>query len=253
MERPRGIPALEDQLVPLACAKLLTAIYAQELLDGRYGYRPGRGALDAVRDLTFDLQYGTYGYVVEVDSKGFFDHLDHAWLVDMLRVRMDDRAFLRLIRKWLKAGILEPDGQVLHPETGTPQGGTVTLLTKLRTHCESSRPVFHVHSSVPAMAKDFSARRSSSARVVPLQSLWDKETSVVRRERHPPQRREMQRTFAPSRLRLSWLAPADEQGVPMSRRTPSRSVCHHGEDAEELRRRSPQGHSPCRGASHYQG
>jgi hypothetical protein len=103
------------------------------------------------------------------------------------------------------------------------------------------------------MAKDFSARRSSSARVVPLQSLWDKETSVVRRERHPPQRREMQRTFAPSRLRLSWLAPADEQGVPMSRRTPSRSVCHHGEDAEELRRHSPQGYSPCRGASHYQG
>ena len=123
-ERPLGIPALEDKLVPLACAKLLTAIYAQEFLECRYGYRPGRGALDAVRDLTFDRQYGTYGYVVEVDIKGFFDHLDHAWLLDMLRVRIDYRAFLRLIRKWLKAGILEPDGQVLHPETGTPQGGT---------------------------------------------------------------------------------------------------------------------------------
>jgi len=57
-ERPLGIPALEDKLVQLACAKLLTAIYEQDFLDCRYGYRPGRGALDAVRDLTFDLQYG---------------------------------------------------------------------------------------------------------------------------------------------------------------------------------------------------
>lgn len=125
-ERPLGIPALEDKLVSLACAKLLTAIYEQDFRDCSYGYRPGRGALDAVRDLTFDLQYGTYGYVVEADVKGFFDHMDHAWLLDMLRVRIDDRAFLHLIRKWLKAGILETDGQVIHPETGTPQGGTVS-------------------------------------------------------------------------------------------------------------------------------
>jgi RNA-directed DNA polymerase len=125
-ERPLGIPALEDKLVQLACAKLLTAIYEQDFVDCSYGYRPGRGALDAGRDLTFDLQYGTYGYLVEADVKGFFDHMDHAWLLDMLRVRIDDRAFLHLIRKWLKAGILETDGQVIHPETGTPQGGTVS-------------------------------------------------------------------------------------------------------------------------------
>jgi group II intron reverse transcriptase/maturase len=124
--RPLGIPALEDKLVPLACAKLLMAIYEQDFLDCSYGYRPGRGAWDAVRDLTFDLQYGTYGYVVEVDVKGFFDHLDHTWLEDMLRVRIDDRAFLRLSRKWLKAGILDTEGHVMHPETGTPQGGTVS-------------------------------------------------------------------------------------------------------------------------------
>ena len=125
-ERPLGIPALEDKLVQLACAKLLTAIYEQDFLDCSYGYRPKRGALDAVRDLTFDLQYGRYGYVVEVDVKGFFDHLDHTWLLDMLRVRIDDRAFLNLIRKWLKAGVLETDGHVVHPNTGTPQGGTVS-------------------------------------------------------------------------------------------------------------------------------
>jgi RNA-directed DNA polymerase len=98
-ERPLGIPALEDKLVQLARAKLLTAIYEQDFLDCSYGYRPGRGALDAVRDLTFDLQYGKDGYVGEVDVQGFFDHVDHTWLVDMLRVRIDDRAFLKLIQR----------------------------------------------------------------------------------------------------------------------------------------------------------
>lgn len=91
-----------------------------------YGYRPGRGALEAVRDLTFALPYGTYGYLVEADVQGFFDQLDHTQLLTMLRERIDDRAFLRLIRKWLKAGILEPDGHVGHPETGSPQGGCIS-------------------------------------------------------------------------------------------------------------------------------
>lgn len=58
--------------------------------------------------------------------QGFFDHVDHVWLVDRLRVRMDDRAFLKLIQTWLKAGVVEPEGHVVHPETGTPQGDTVS-------------------------------------------------------------------------------------------------------------------------------
>lgn len=66
--------------------------------------------MDAVKDLTFDLQYGCYGYVVEADIKGFYDHMDHEWLLKMLSLRIDDRAFLGLIRKWLKAGILATDG-----------------------------------------------------------------------------------------------------------------------------------------------
>jgi RNA-directed DNA polymerase len=134
-ERPLGLPAREDKLVQLAGAQRLTALYAQDFLGCSYGSRPGRGALAAVRDRTFDLQYGTYGYVVEVEVQGFFNHLAHPGLVDMRRVRMDDRAVLPLLRKWLKAGILEPDGQVIPPETGTPQGGTVSpVLAKVYVH-----------------------------------------------------------------------------------------------------------------------
>jgi RNA-directed DNA polymerase len=125
-ERPLGIPALEDKLVQLACAKLMTAIYEQDFLESSYGYRPGRSAKHAVQDLTFDLQYGSYGYIVEADIKGFFDHMDHEWLLKMLSLRIDDGAFLNLIRKWLKAGILETDGTIIHPDTGTPQGGIVS-------------------------------------------------------------------------------------------------------------------------------
>jgi RNA-directed DNA polymerase len=125
-ERPVGIPALEDTLVQLACAKLFTAIDAQDFRECSDGYRPGRGALDAVRDLTVALQYGRYGSVGAVDGKGFFDHWAHPGLLDRLRGRIDDRAFLRVIQKWLKAGVVEPEGQVVHPETGTPQGGTVS-------------------------------------------------------------------------------------------------------------------------------
>jgi group II intron reverse transcriptase/maturase len=125
-ERPLGMPALEDKLVQLACAKLVLAIDEQDFLACSYGYRPGRGAVEAVRDLTFALQYGTYGYLVEAEVKGFFDQLDHTRLLTMLRERIADRAFLRLIRKGLKAGMLETDGHVVHPETGSPQGGCIS-------------------------------------------------------------------------------------------------------------------------------
>jgi group II intron reverse transcriptase/maturase len=125
-ERPLGIPALEDRLVQSACAKLLTAIFEADFLDNSYGYRPNRSAKDAVNDLRFNLQFGKYGYIVEADIKGFFDHMNHEWLLRMLKERIDDAKFLNLIRKWLKAGILDTDGMVIHPETGTPQGGIVS-------------------------------------------------------------------------------------------------------------------------------
>jgi len=133
--RPLGIPALEDKLVQLACAKLLGAIYEADFLDCSHGYRPGRNAKDAVSELTFRLQFGNYGYLVEADIRGFFEHMDHDWLLKILGLRVDDRSILKLIRKWLKAGILETDGQVLHPGAGTPQGGIISpLLANLYLH-----------------------------------------------------------------------------------------------------------------------
>ncbi len=134
-ERPLGIPALEDKLVQLACASVLKAIYEQDFLPVSYGYRPGRRAKEAVADLGFNLQYGKFGHVVEADIKGFFDNIDHDWLLEMLSMRIDDKAFLGLIRKWLKAGILEIDGQILHPVTGSPQGGIVSpILANVYLH-----------------------------------------------------------------------------------------------------------------------
>ncbi len=134
-QRPLGIPALEDRLVQSAVAKVLTAIYEQDFLDCSYGYRAGRSAHDAVSELTRELQFGPYHTIVEADIRGFFDHMGHDWLLEMLAQRIDDRAFLGLIRKWLKAGILETDGKVIHPETGTPQGGIVSpILANVYLH-----------------------------------------------------------------------------------------------------------------------
>lgn len=106
--------------------KILEAIDEAEFLPCSYGYRPDRGALDAVRDLTRTLHHGKYHFVVEADIQGFFDHIDHDQLLAILTERIDDRPFLGLIRRWLKAGILDTDGRILHPQEGTPQGGIIS-------------------------------------------------------------------------------------------------------------------------------
>jgi RNA-directed DNA polymerase len=133
--RPLGIPAVEDKLLQRAVARILEAIYEQDFLRCSYGYRPKVGALDAVDKLTIKLQFGRYHFVVEADIKGFFDNIQHDWLMRMLEERLEDGALLRLIRKWLKAGVLDTDGQVLHPVTGTPQGGVISpILANVYLH-----------------------------------------------------------------------------------------------------------------------
>ena len=133
--RPLGIPATIDKLLQMAVARILNAIFEQDFLSYSFGYRPGIGAKNAIEELHYQLQYGWFGYVVEADIKGFFDHINHDWLMEMLSQRINDRPFLGLIRKWLKAGILDTDGKVIHPVSGTPQGGIVSpILANVYLH-----------------------------------------------------------------------------------------------------------------------
>jgi group II intron reverse transcriptase/maturase len=133
--RPLGIPVLEDKLVQMAAAQMLLAIYEMDYLPCSYGYRPGVSAHDAIKDLSQELQFGGHHFVVEADIKGFFDNIQWEWLERMLAQRIADGAFLNLIRKWLRAGILEEDGKVIHPQTGTPQGGVISpVLANIYLH-----------------------------------------------------------------------------------------------------------------------
>jgi group II intron reverse transcriptase/maturase len=126
---------LEDKLLQVAVTQILLAIYEMDFLPCSYGYRPGISAHDALKDLSKELQFGGHNFVVEADIKGFFDNIRWDWLERMLEERINDGAFLNLIRKWLRAGILEEDGKVIHPQTGTPQGGVVSpVLANIYLH-----------------------------------------------------------------------------------------------------------------------
>lgn len=133
--RPLGIPVLEDKLLQVAATQILLAIFEVDFLPCSYGYRPGLSAQDALRDLSKELQFGGHHFVVEADIKGFFDNIRWDWLERMLEQRINDGAFLNLIGKWLRAGIMEEDGKVIHPQTGTPQGGVISpVLANLYLH-----------------------------------------------------------------------------------------------------------------------
>jgi RNA-directed DNA polymerase len=133
--RPLGLPVVEDKLLQATVTRILSAIYEQDFLPISYGYRPNVGPKDAVRDLKQKLMQGRYTYIVEADIKGYFDSIDHEWLIKMLEQRVNDMALIRLIKKWLKAGVLDTNGQVLHPVTGTPQGGVISpILANIYLH-----------------------------------------------------------------------------------------------------------------------
>jgi RNA-directed DNA polymerase len=133
--RPLGIPAVADKLLQTAVSRILNAIYEPIFLPCSWAYRLGRNAREAVRTLKQELQFGCYNCVVEIDIKGFFDRIDHDKLMQMLELRIDDRPFLRLIWKWLKAGVLEEGGKVIHPDTGCPQGSSISpVLANIYLH-----------------------------------------------------------------------------------------------------------------------
>lgn len=133
--RPLGLPVLEDKLVQLAVSTILSSIWEQDFLSSSCGYRPGVGAKTGVKMLLNQLRTQKYNYVVEADIKGFFNNIDHDWLLKMLAQRIDDSAMLGLIKKWLKAGVLEDGATVIHPITGTPQGGVISpILANIYLH-----------------------------------------------------------------------------------------------------------------------
>lgn len=135
--RPLGIPALEDKIVQMAAARILESIYEADFSDRSIGYRRNQpGAREASYQLMRELNGGRYRWVVEADIKSFFDEVDHEWVITMLEQRIDDRAFTGLIKKWLKAGILELDAtKAWEPESGTPQGGIISpILANIYLH-----------------------------------------------------------------------------------------------------------------------
>jgi group II intron reverse transcriptase/maturase len=132
--RPIGIPTLEDKVLQRAVLMLLEPVYEQDFHVGSYGCRPGRSAHHALDAVWKQAMVSRGGWILEVDIRKFFDTLDHAHLRAFLKQRVRDGVLLRLIGKWLKAGVME-EGRVWYPEVGSPQGGVISpLLANVYLH-----------------------------------------------------------------------------------------------------------------------
>ena len=133
-QRPLGVAALEDKIVQHAVTTILNQIYEEDFLGFSYGFRPGRNQHLALDALTAALKWKRVNYVLDADIRGFFDHIDHQWMMTFLQHRVADPRILRLIQKWLKAGVME-DGQWSETEMGTPQGSVISpLLANIYLH-----------------------------------------------------------------------------------------------------------------------
>ena len=132
--RPLGIPAYEDKLVQKALVEILNPVYEQDFLNVSFGFRAGRGSLDALKVLNQIIEKGKTNYIVDADIKGFFDHVDHEHLMEFLKLRIADPSILRLIARFLKAGYMEAGARHETGE-GTPQGGIISpLLANIYLH-----------------------------------------------------------------------------------------------------------------------
>jgi group II intron reverse transcriptase/maturase len=133
-QRPLGVPALEDKIVQRAVVEVLNAIYEEDFLGFSYGFRPKRSPHQALDALTVGITTKRVNWVLDADLRSFFDTLKHAWLVQFIEHRVADKRIVRLIQKWLAAGVLV-DGQRIHSEVGTVQGGSISpLLANLYLH-----------------------------------------------------------------------------------------------------------------------
>ena len=161
-KRPLGIPAIEDKLVQAGLTRILTEIYEQDFIDDSYGFRPGRSCHDALRALSDEVEGGRIHYIVDADIKGFFDNVEHEWLMQFLGHRIADKRVLRYVKRFLKAGIME-DGAVSASDKGTPQGGLISpILANIYLHysldlwfTQVFQKTSHGHSRIIRYADDF--------------------------------------------------------------------------------------------------
>lgn len=133
-QRPIGVPALEDKIVQRATVAVLNAIYEEDFVGFSYGFRPRRSQHNALDALVVGINTKKVNWVLDADIRGFFDAIDHEWMMKFIEHRIADRRVQRHIKKWLRAGVLE-DGEVRVVEEGTPQGGSISpLLANLYLH-----------------------------------------------------------------------------------------------------------------------
>jgi group II intron reverse transcriptase/maturase len=133
-QRPLGVTTLEDKVVQRALLLVLNCIYESDFLGFSYGFRPGRSPHDALDALYVGIKRRRVNWVLDADIRGYFDAISHEWLVKLIELRIADRRVVRLIQKWLNAGVLE-DGERKRSEAGTPQGGGISpLLANIFLH-----------------------------------------------------------------------------------------------------------------------
>lgn len=133
-QRPLGVPVLEDKIVQRATAEVLNAIYETDFLNFSYGYRPDRSQHNCLDSLYVGIYNKKVNWVLDADIRGFFDNLSHEWLIKFIEHRIKDTRVIRLIQKWLKAGVML-DGQRHQTEEGVPQGGSISpLLANIYLH-----------------------------------------------------------------------------------------------------------------------
>lgn len=132
--RPLGIPTVRDRIVQRAMADIVGRIYEPYFMEVSYGFRPNRSAHDALSAIRREVHNNPVRWIVDVDIRGYFDHVNHRWMIKFLEHRIADRTILRIIAKWLKAGILD-NGVVVRNEEGTPQGGPISpILANIYLH-----------------------------------------------------------------------------------------------------------------------
>ena len=133
-QRPLGIAALEDKVVQYAVGTVLNQIWEEDFLGFSYGFRPGRSQHDALDALYVGITRKKVSWVLDLDIRAFFDQIEHAWLIKFVEHRIGDRRIVRLIQKWLKAGVME-QGRWDETKEGTPQGAVISpLLANLYLH-----------------------------------------------------------------------------------------------------------------------